>query len=111
MGEENKQDASVKDRLMLCRLMTKPHGNSQLQALCGRELKNRRMAGSVFYEFVMFWRNCQVGVGENTDEDEINEINEKQRQAGGKMPAPSGTLQVLRNNSTKSYKRHSKTTN
>lgn len=25
-----------------------------------------------------------MGVGENTDEDEINEINEKQRQAGGK---------------------------
>lgn len=41
MGEENKQDASVKDRLMLCRLMTKPHGNSQLQALCGRELKKQ----------------------------------------------------------------------
>lgn len=81
MGEENKRDASVTDRLMLCRLMTKPHGNSQLQAFCGRELKNRRMAGIVLYEFVMFWRNCQVG--ENTDEDEINEINEKQRQAGG----------------------------
>lgn len=84
MGEENKQDASVKDRLMLCHLMTKSHGNSQLQALCDRELKTRRMAGIVLYEFVMFWRNCQVGVGENTDEDEINEINDKQRQAGGK---------------------------
>lgn len=107
MGEE-KQDASVKDRLMLCRLMTKPHGNSQLQALFGRELKNSRMAGIVLYEFVMFWRNCQVGVGENTDEDEINKIKTGR---GGKMPALSGTLQVLRNNSTKSYKRHSKTTN
>lgn len=104
MGEE-KQDASVKDRLMLCRLMTKPHGNSQLQALFGRELKNSRMAGIVLYEFVMFWRNCQVGVGENTDEDEINKIKTGR---GGKMPALSGTLQVLRNNSTKSYKRHSK---
>lgn len=83
MGEE-KQDASVKDRLMLCRLMTKSHGNSQLQALFGRELKNSRKAGIVLYEFLMFWRNCQVGVGENTDEDEINKINEKKKKKTGR---------------------------
>lgn len=51
MGEENKRDASVTDRLMLCRLMTKPHGNSQLQAFCGRELKKQENG-----------RNCLVWV-------------------------------------------------
>lgn len=54
--EENKQGGKLKDGLMLCRLMTKLHGNSD-RSFSGLSGSKPRIG---YYEFAALWKECKM---------------------------------------------------